>query len=242
MKQLTTAGIILLAGISLAQLATAAAGAAYILDNGSIRYPLNASDGTEPRDDWFGNVFTTQAGANLITRVDFGVFTTTPNSVADVVLYRVTDPGGNPALGATRVYTQAFTPLTGDGTNAFLQQINLSSPVSFNTGDKFLAAVLIRDVIGLPPNDVYPYLLDTSGVATGTYWDRSNPNSFNLDDLGGAKPINQALTPGGFTPDPGHIIIRAYGTAEPGVPDGGATCGLLSVGLLGLMFFRRGSC
>src|SRR5512135_2257721 len=106
MKKLTTAWVILLTGISLAQLATTAAGATYQLDNGSISTALNASDGTEPRDNWFGNVYTTQAGANLITRVDFGVFTTAPNSVADVVLYRVTDPGGNPALGATRVFTQ----------------------------------------------------------------------------------------------------------------------------------------
>ena len=91
--------------------------ASYILDNGSISTALNASDGTEPRDNWFGNVFTAQASATLITRVDFGVYTTTPNSAASVVIYRVTDPGGNPALGATRVYTQSFTPLTGDGTN-----------------------------------------------------------------------------------------------------------------------------
>src|SRR6516164_604538 len=115
-----------------AQLLTVSAQAAlYQLDNGSISTALNASDGTEPLDNWFGNVFTALSGANLITRVDFGSFTTTPGSLASLVLYRVTDPGGNPALGATRVFTQNFTPIVGDGTNAFLQQITLSSAVTF---------------------------------------------------------------------------------------------------------------
>ena len=188
--------------------------ATYALDNGSIQTALNASDGTEPRDNWFGNVFTAQAGATLITRVDLGVYTTTPNSTASVVLYRVTDPGGNPAAGATRLYTQSFTPLTGDGTNPALQQIALSTPVKINAGDRFLAAVFIPNVIAEPPNDVYPFLLDTSGVASGTYWSRSNPNSFNLDDLSQAKPINEPLVTGGWTPGPGHVFIRAVGVSE----------------------------
>jgi hypothetical protein len=210
---------VLLTGILVMQWATLGAHAAtYILDNGSISTALNASDGTEPRDNWFGNVFTAQANANVITRVDFGVFTTTPNSAGSVVIYRVTDPGGNPALGATRLYTQSFTPLTGDGTNAFLQQIALTSPVTINTGDRFLVAVFIPNVIGLPPDDVYPYLLDTSGVATSTYWDRSTPNTFNLDDLSLAKPIDQVLAAGGWTPGPGHIFIRAVGVSENSPP------------------------
>jgi hypothetical protein len=199
-----------------AQLLTVSAQAAlYQLDNGSISTALNASDGTEPLDNWFGNVFTALSGANLITRVDFGSFTTTPGSLASLVLYRVTDPGGNPALGATRVFTQNFTPIVGDGTNAFLQQITLSSAVTFNVGDKFLAAIFMRNVIAAPPNDVYPFLLDTSGNATGTYWDRSAPNTFNLDNLSGAIPINQAFVPGGYNPGAGHVFIRAYGIDVP---------------------------
>ena len=222
---------------ALVQLATLGAQAAllYQLDNNVISTALNASDGTEPRDNWFGNEFTAQAGANLITRVDFGVFTTTPGSVASAVLYRVTDPGGNPALGATRVYTQTFSPLVGDGTNAFLQQINLTTPVAFNVGDRFLVSVFIPNVIGLPPNDVYPFLLDTSGVAAGTYWDRSNPNTFNLDNLTGAIPINQAFVPGGFNPGPGHVFIRAFGVPVP-EPSAFAFAGL---GALVLMVFQR---
>jgi hypothetical protein len=185
----------------------------YVLDNGSISWVLNASDGTEPRDNWFANEFTAVAGANLITRVDFEVFTTAPNSAGMVVIYRVTDPGGNPALGASRIYTQAFPLLTGDGANLFMQQVNLTQPVLLNVGDKFLVAVFIANVIALPPNDKYPYLLDASGSATGTYWDRSTPNTFNLDDLSGAEPINQNLAGGTWNPGPGHVFIRAYASA-----------------------------
>lgn len=210
---------VLLTGMLLVQWTTLGAQAAvYQLDNGSYKYSLNASDGTEPQDNWFGNVFTAQAGSSLITGVDFGVFTTTPNSTASVVIYRVTDPGGNPALGATRLYTQNFTPLTGDGRYYYLQSIVLTSPVNINPGDRFLVAVYIPKVISLMPNDVYPYVLDTSGVATGTYWDRSMPNTFNLDDLSLVKPINQVFTPGGFASDPGHIVIRAVGVAPNASP------------------------
>src|SRR5882724_1193413 len=140
-----------LVGVQLATLSLQAA-TLYQLDNNTIGNVVNASEGTETLDNWFGNVFTVVPGANLINEVDFGVFTTSPSSVASVSLYRVTGTGGNPALGATRLYTQAFTPLTGDGTNAFLQQINLTSPVSLNAGDTFLVSVLIRNVIGAPPN------------------------------------------------------------------------------------------
>jgi len=211
----------------------------YQLDNGFVGSAVNASDTTEPRDNWFGDVFTAQAGANLITRVDFGVFTTTPGSSASVVLYDVTGPGGDPALGATRVYTQSFTPLTGDGTHYFLQQINLTTPVLFDPGDLFLVSIFIPDVIALPPNDVYPYLLDTSGVPTSTWWDRSDPNTFNLDDLSAALPINIPFVSGGFDPGPGHIIIRANGIeATQPVPEP-TTMLLLGSGLIGLAGYGR---
>jgi hypothetical protein len=208
----------------------------YQLDNNSISTVINASEGTEPLDNWFGNVFTASAGSTLINRVDFGVFTTSPGSAASVSIYRVTGAGGNPALGATRLFTQAFAPLTGDGTNAFLQQISLTSPVLLNAGDKFLVSVLIRDVIAAPPNDVYPYLLDTSGSAAGSYWDRSAPNTFDLDNLSGAVTLNKPLISGGYVPGADHVIIRAFGTSVP-EPSTFALCGLAIPMALG--FKRR---
>src|SRR5262245_50880546 len=91
--------------------ASANAQVIYQLDNNVIGGALNASEGTEPLDNWFGNVFPVVAGGQLINRVDFGLFTNAANADASVVLYRVTGAGGNPALGITRVYTQTFTPL-----------------------------------------------------------------------------------------------------------------------------------
>jgi hypothetical protein len=207
---------LLLTSLTTVLLATFSVQAApYQLDNNTIGNVVNASDGTETLDNWFGNVFTVLPGGNLINEVDFGVFTTSPGSIASVSLYKVTGAGGNPSLGATRLYTQAFTPLTGDGTNAFLQAINLTSPVALNVGDTFLVSILIRSVIGAPPNDVYPFLMDTSGSSAGSYWGRSGPNLFNIDNLSGVVPTSQALAPGGFIPGPGHTFIRAIGVPEP---------------------------
>jgi len=231
-RRLLTALLITVAAIQLGTVSIKAA-ATYQLDNNTISTALNASDGTEPLDNWFGNVFTVTAGANLITSVDFGLFTCMPSAIANVILYKVTGAGGNPALGATRVYTQAFTPLTGDNTNAFLQTIDLTSPVLFNTGDKFLVAILIRNVIAAPPNDVYPYLLDTSGSAAGSFWARANPNTFNLDNLTGARQVDQPLVSGGYTPGAAHLIIRANAVPEPGA------MALLGLGSALLMIKRR---
>src|SRR5262249_39461289 len=78
-----------------------------------------------------------------------------------------------------------------------------------------LVSILIRGVIGAPPNDVYPFLIDTSGSSTGSYWGRSGPNLFNIDNLSGVVQTDQALAPGGFIPGPGHTFIRAIGVPEP---------------------------
>lgn len=228
---------LLITGLAGLQLATVSlhAQALYQIDNNTIRTALNASEGTEPLDNWFGNVFTAISGGNLINRVDLGVFTTSPGSIASVSLYKVTGAGGNPALGATRLYTQAFTPTTGDGTNAFLQSINLTSPVALNVGDQFLVSILIRNVIANPPNDVYPFLIDNGTSSAGSYWGRSGPNLFNPDDLSGVVQIDQALSPGGFIPGPGHTIIRAFGIAVPEP----STVALAGLGIAALAFRKR---
>jgi hypothetical protein len=228
---------ILVAGILAVQLTMAAQGAAsYSLDNNMPNAPVNASDGTEPLDNWFGNEFIAQAGANLITAVQFGVFTTSLGTTGSVVLYKVTDPGGDPSLGATRVYTQNFIPPIGDGTNASLLPIVLTNPVFFNTGDHFLVSVFIANVIANPPNDVYPYVIDNGTTSAGSYWDRSAPNTFNLDNLSQAKTIDQPLTAGGFAPGPGHTIIRATGDVpEP------STLALGALGIAAWLAYRRRS-
>jgi hypothetical protein len=175
---------------------------------------LNASDGTEPLDNWWANEFTAVAGGNVITEVDFGCGTITAGSFAVASLYRVTGTGGDPALGAVRLYSQTFKPVPGSSGQPNLNKITLTSPVALNVGDRFLVAISMTNVIALGPNDVYPFPIDKTTNTTGSYWDRSSPNTFNLDDLSQAKPINQALAPGGFVPGDsgGHLYIRAIGT------------------------------
>ena len=224
-------------GTAIGLLATSGAlgqAANYVLDNNTIQYGLNASDTTEPRDNWFANEFTAQLNANTITRVDFGIVTSTPGSQGDVVIYQVTGAGGNPALGATRLYTQAFTPLVGNNqANWFIQQVALTAPVSFTVGSEFLVAIFIPDVIANPPNDVYPFVIDNGTSSTGSYWDRANPGQFNLDNLSGAELVNQNLSDSTWNPGNGHLIIRAVGVPEPSV------CALGGLAALTMAILRR---
>jgi hypothetical protein len=206
---------VLWTGIAIAQLAALGVQAAttYQLDNGTNSGALNASDGTEPRDNWYANEFTAVAGANLLTRVDYGLLTASPSYVADVVIYQ------QGALGFTRIYTQQFTPIAGVTTSYSLQQVPLTTPVALTPGANFLVAIFMANVIALAPNDKYPMTQDTSGVATGSFWDRSTPNTFDLDNISGAVLVSQMLPDSTWAPGANHLVIRAVGTAvhEPSV-------------------------
>jgi hypothetical protein len=227
----------ILTGTAILQLAAfGALGATlYQLDNGNIGGAFNHSDGTEPLDNWVGNEFTALAGANLITRVDLAVNTVTPGTTAQLAIYQF----GNPVVGPTRVYTQTFTPIVTPGF-VTLDQINLTTPVLVDVGSQFLVSVLIRNVIGAPPNDVYPWVYDTSTSAAGSFWARSAPNTFNLDDLSQAFRLDHGLPPDGsgqppFTVGPHHLILRAFGTVVPEP----STFALAGIGAAALVIFRR---
>ncbi|HLP75671.1 MAG TPA: hypothetical protein VK327_02025 [Candidatus Paceibacterota bacterium] len=218
-------------GTAIAQLAGIGLQAAtipYQLDNGMVKYPINAADGTETHDTWFANEFTAQANANSIVSVMYFLSSASPSYPADIVIYKQTSAQTAP-LGFTRIYTQPFTPLAGMPVGNTVQSLSLTTPVQLEVGDKFLVAIFMRDVVALPPNDKYPWTLDTSGDATGTFWDRSAPDSFNLDDLSGARPINQNLADGNWNPGAGHVMIRAFGTAVP-EPSVLTLCGLAAAG------------
>ncbi|MCX6923321.1 MAG: hypothetical protein NT154_08960, partial [Verrucomicrobia bacterium] len=124
----------------------------------------------------------------------------------------------------TRLYSQTFTPVPGA---SHPNQITLNTNVTLNVGDRFLVAISMTNVIGLSPDDVYSFGIDSGTIATGSYWDRSAPNTFNLDDLSQAVTIDRALPDDGsgvspFVPCPGsggHLIIRA--TASPSASTAG---------------------
>ena len=224
--------IALLAGVGLQ-----AATISYQLDNGMVKYPINAADGTETHDTWFANQFTAQPDANLIVSVMYFLSTASPSYPADIVIYKQTSAQTAP-LGYTRIYTQPFTPLAGMPIGNTVQSLSLTTPVQLDVGDNFLVSIFMRDVIALPPNDKYPWALDTSGDATGTFWDRSAPDMFDLDDLSGARPIDQNLVGGSWNPGPGHVMIRAFGTAVPEP----SVLALGGLAVAGAVFARRRRC
>jgi hypothetical protein len=85
----------------------------------------------------------------------------------------------------------------------------------FNVGDLMLVAIFQANVIGLPPNDKYPYVNDNSTSAAGSYWDRAAPGSFNLDNLSNSRTLDQTFPGGTFAVGPVHSLIRAFGTPVP---------------------------
>jgi hypothetical protein len=228
-KLLTTAAMLQLATLG------AVAQHVYQIDNGTPGpYIINASDGTEPLDNWFGNEFTAISGANLLNGVDWYVGSlsnaNTQITSATLAIYTV----GDPAIGATRVYTQNFTPIAGH-----IDHINLTTPVLVPVGDTFLVSILVRNVIGAPPNDVYPFVIDTSTTSTGSFWDRSAPGTFNLDNLDAARLLSYGLAPDGSGAPPfipgGRLMLRADGIAVPEP----ATLALAGLGAAALLMFRR---
>jgi hypothetical protein len=226
-KSLVTAAIV--------QLATFGAFAQYTyqLDTGTAgSFVYNASEGTEPLDNWIGNQFTALAGFSRITGVDFACGTVSNGSTflhtAEVAIYRI----GNPHIGSTTLlYTQNFAPAQ----NAW-NHITLSTSVSLHGGDMFMVSILFPNVIAAPPNDIYPWVLDNGGTHGSSYWDRSAPNTFNLNDLSGAVQVDSPLTAGGFVPGDathGHLMLRAIGVPEP------SSFALAGLGAAALLIFRR---
>lgn len=199
----------------------------YQLDNGTGAAAFNHADGPETTDGLVGNVFPITAAGQIINRVDWGYYNNSPGAIAQLVLYRVTGAGGNPSLGATRVYTQSFNTLPGanDGIFTRIQQIPLTTPQTFNVGDQVLVAIFQANVIGQSPNDVYPWVNDNSGSTAGSWWDRSAPGAFNLDNLSTARPLDQVFPGGTFAVGAVHPLIRAFGTPVP-EPTSLLLCGL----------------
>ncbi len=223
---------LLLTGIAVIQLGTLGTFAQYVyqIDTAGAAGAVNASDGTETIDNWFGNQFTAIAGATVLNGVDWGVFTanTRLNTTATLAIYR-----GGIGSSPVRIWTQQFTPYQGTAGNWYMQHINLTTPVNLNVGDTFIVSVYIPQVVG---DTYFPYEVDTyTNNSTGSYWNRGNVGgTLNLDDLSQAVLLTSDLPPDGsgaaaWHPGPGHLVLRADAVPEPAVV---ALSALAAVGII----------
>jgi len=212
---------------------TAQATFTYQIDNNVFDSSMNVSDTSETRDNWIGNVFTIQAGAEKITHVQFHANDSWPVTLG---IYR--DNGdGTPPQAATLLYQQNFT-----STASAWNDIVLTTPQVLAAGDKMVVGIFAAAV----PGDKYPYSVSKDTTLGRSYWDRNystalgDPSNYpmNMTDLSKAVGTNQALIPGGWVPANDNcstVGIRAVGEV---VPEPASLC-LLA--LSGLMLRRKRS-
>jgi len=218
--------------------AGAQAGFLYQLDNGNVGSQLNASETSEARDNWFGNLFTADARGPIITAVDFQAGSSSYPATLGIYL----DNGdANPPQAATLLYSQNFTPVANQ-----LDRIALTTPVTLQPGDQFLVGVLMDGVSGSD----YPFANDNSSGGVYSYWDRNFSTALGdpvdhpmaIGDLSMAVDMNHALIPGGWVPASSGcnvVMIRAEGVTATPEP---ATLSLLAAGAIGAavaVFLRR---
>jgi hypothetical protein len=177
---------------------------------------FNNSAGGDTEDNWVANSYAAMDGATRIVSVSLPLFSNFTDQPITALIYQgfdLMDPtaGGGLVLMAQQDATFSHTP----GTFSVVT-VTFDNPVTFNPGDIFYAAVLIR---GIPP-DKYPFLLNGTSLRGQSFFDvgltlggpydinQLPAHSANITPLGGVHPVV-----GGGIQDPGTLSLWATGVA-----------------------------
>jgi hypothetical protein len=176
----------------------------------------NSATGADTEDNWVANSFTALSDATKIVSVSLPIvysFTEQPITALIYQGFDLMDPtaGGGLMLMAQQDATFSHTP----GTFSIVT-VTFDNPVTFNPGDIFYAAVLIRDV----PPDKYPFLLNGTSLRGQSFFDvgltlggsydinQLPAYSANVTPLGGVHPVL-----GGGIQDAGTLTLWANGVS-----------------------------
>jgi hypothetical protein len=213
----------------------------YQLDNGFVSAIFNNSLGTETtpnlaEDNWVGNVFTAVSGANLLTSIAWLPGSDAAGNALPALTVTAALYTGAPGAGLTLVSGSVNTETLTTTPFAFVN-VPFAVPQFVATGQVFTAALLIDNV----PSTIFPFVLDSSGVSTGSYYDISSPvgsvNNYNLSSpnfptLNGVDYPGQpqgASNTGGLL---GETFLRVNAVPEPG------SLTLLALGAVSLIGYR----
>jgi hypothetical protein len=168
----------------------------------------NSATPTDTQDDWVANSYTvTSSGMNIVS-ISIPIYDSFTNQTMTGLIYQGFDVADPTAGGGLLLKAQKDVTFTSPG----IVTITFDTPVAFNSGDIFYAAVLMRAV----PANKYPFYNDTSYVRSpirsffdtgltfgGTYDINQLPdNSANITPLGGTHPV---VGPG--VQDPGTLAL-----------------------------------
>ena len=186
----------------------------YRVDSGPSTERFNNSAGTENEDNWVANAFVVVDGGTRLVSIEYPMGTPFVDQPVTAVIYQgvdITDPSAGDGL--VRVQTTDAT-ITGD--IGSIATIVLDTPVDFNVGDVFYAALLIRNVG--PGDVVFPFYNQGVGPLGNSYFDVGPEISadYDLDQTGNATVLgatHPVVGPG--VQSAGNLFLRVNATDTP---------------------------
>jgi hypothetical protein len=213
-RQLKTKVFAVLVGVAFAALmshaSVARAQVQYAWDNGAFTERFNDSEGVETEDNWVANAFQVVDGGTHIVAIEFPIGEAYQNLTVDAVIYQGFDLR-DPTAGGGLVRLSTTETTINSNPGDFIV-ITLDTPVDFNVGDIFYAAILIRQVDGAH----FPFFNDGTIPLGYSFFDVGPQQGadYDLDQTGNAT-VNGGTHPvvDSGVQSPGTTLIRADATA-----------------------------